>query len=109
MAYRLTWIAGVGLLGLVIARLSRLLLPTESGLPWPVVLIMAAALGGIVTWAATQARLGAGWVVLINVVLFGLFVFIYVGGDIAESAIPPLDVIVDVRHEMGDALTVCRF
>ena len=59
MAYRLTWIAGLGLLGLVIARLSRLLLPTESGLPWPVVLIMAAALGGIVTWAATQARLGA--------------------------------------------------
>ncbi|MEE9227970.1 MAG: DUF3488 and transglutaminase-like domain-containing protein [Acidimicrobiia bacterium] len=109
MAYRLTWIAGLGLLGLVIARLSRLLLPTESGLPWPVVLIMAAALGGIVTWAATQARLGAGWVVLINVVLFGLFLFIYVGGDIAESAIPPLDVIDDVRHEMGDALTVFRF
>ena len=109
MAYRLTWITSIALLGLVIARLGRLLLPTQAGIPWPVVLIMAAALGGIVTWAATQARLGAAWVMLINVALFGLFLFIYVGGDIAASAIPPLNVIDDVSHEMSDALTVFRF
>lgn len=109
MAYRLTWIASLALLGLVIARLSRLLLPTEAGLPWAVVLIMAGALGGIVTWAATQARLAAVWVAAINVVLFGLFLFIYVGGDIADSAVPPLNVLDDIGREMSDALSVFRF
>ncbi len=109
MAYRLTWLASVALLGLVIARLSRLLLPTQAGLPWAVVLIMAAALGGIITWAATQARLGAFWVAVLNVALFGLFLFIYVGGDIAGAALPPLDIMDDIGHEMANALSVFRF
>jgi transglutaminase-like putative cysteine protease len=47
-------------------------------------------------------------VVLVNVVLFGAFVFVYVGGDIAQSVVPPLDVIDDIRHEMGDALSIFR-
>ncbi len=100
--------ASIALLGLVLARLARLLLPTEVGVPWAVVLMMAAVLGGLVTWAVGHARLRSIWVVLVNVVLFGVFVFVYVGGDIAQSVVPPLDVIDDVRHEMGDALSIFR-
>ncbi|MEE8490552.1 MAG: DUF3488 and transglutaminase-like domain-containing protein [Acidimicrobiia bacterium] len=92
----------------MLARLTRLLLPTEAGVPWAVVLMMAAVLGGLVTWAVGHARLRSIWVVLVNVVLFGVFVFVYVGGDIAQSVVPPLDVIDDIRHEMGDGLSIFR-
>lgn len=92
----------------MLARLGRLLRPTEAGVPWAVVLMTAALLGGFVTCALSHARLRTIRVVLVNVVLFGVFVFIYVGGDIAQPVFPPLDVVDDVGHEMGNALSIFR-
>ncbi len=109
MVFRLTWLASFSLLGLVILRLTRLFLPTEVGLPWPVVIVAAGALGTIITWAAFKARLGAVGMVAGHLVLFALFAFIYVGGELADAAIPPLDVMGDIVSEVSDALTVFRY
>ena len=58
---------------------------------------------------ARRLRSGAQPVVLGHVLLFGLFVFLYVGGELAEQAIPPIDVASDILTEVSDALTVFRF
>ncbi len=71
--YRLTWVASVALLGLVVARLARLLRATESGIPWPLVVLMGAVAGGLITLGVSRARFRAVWVVAVNVALFGIF------------------------------------
>ncbi|NNL70019.1 MAG: transglutaminase domain-containing protein [Acidimicrobiia bacterium] len=109
MVFRLTWLASFSLLALVILRLTRLFLPTEEGLPWPIVVIIAAMLGAVITWATGKARFGPVAMVIGHVVLFGLFAFIYVGGELADATIPPLDVMGDILSEVSDALTVFRF
>ena len=109
MVFRLTWLASFFLLGLVILRLTRLFLPSQEGLPWPVVVIIAALLGATITWAAAKARFGVVGMVVGHVALFGLFAFIYVGGELADATIPPLNVLGDIVAEVSDALTVFRF
>jgi transglutaminase-like putative cysteine protease len=109
MDFRLTWLAGVALLGLVILRLTRLFLPTETGLPWQMVAIIAAALGFIITWAAYKARFGAVATLLTHALVFAVFSYLYVGGDIAGTTIPPLSILGDIAGEVADALTIFRY
>lgn len=109
MVFRLTWVASFSLLGLVILRLSRLFLGTEDGLPWPVVVVVAAALGFVITWAGIRARFGTIVILLAHVVLFGLFAFLYVGGELAGETIPPLGVAGDIWSEVSNALTTFRY
>lgn len=109
MVYRLTWVASFALLGLVVLRLRRLFLPTETGLPWPVVVLAAGLLGVVLTWATLRARFGTPTVLLVHVLVFSLFTFTYVGGELAGTTIPPIDVAGDILTEVSDALTIFRF
>ena len=109
MVFRLTWLASLALIGLVILRLTRLFLPTESGLPWQVVVVVAAALGATVTWAATKARFGVVGHTLSHATLFLIFGFLYVGGELSDATFPPLDVINDIPSELSAGLTIFRY
>jgi len=57
VVYRFSWIAGAAGIILALGRLERLLLSSAEGLPWEVVLLAAALLGGALTWAGLAYRL----------------------------------------------------
>ncbi|MGI9647883.1 MAG: transglutaminaseTgpA domain-containing protein, partial [Acidimicrobiia bacterium] len=109
MVFRLTWLASFSLLALVILRLTRLFLPSESGLPWQVVVVVAAALGATVTWAATKARFGPIGLILSHVSLFLIFGYLYLGGELSDTTIPPLEVLSDIPSELSAGLTIFRY
>jgi transglutaminase-like putative cysteine protease len=109
MVFRLTGIASVALFGLVILRLTRLFLPTDGGMPWQLVALAAAALGAVITWVSLKARLGSVTLLVAHLLLFGLFGFLYVGGDISGSAVPPIGVTGDILTEVSDALSIFRY
>ncbi len=67
MVYRYSWIAGLAAIGFAFWQLTRLLLPTQSGAKWQLVVLSGLAIGLIVTWTAITYRLRAIWIVLINV------------------------------------------
>lgn len=109
MVFRLTGLASFSLIALVILRLTRLFLPSESGLPWQVVVVVAAALGATVTWAATKARFGVTGLILSHVTLFLIFGYLYLGGELSDTTLPPLDVLSDIPAELSAGLTIFRF
>jgi hypothetical protein len=109
MVYRLAWIASTALLGLVVLRLTRLFLPTDGGMPWQLVALSAAALGAVITWVGVKARLGLVTLLVAHTLLFGLFAFLYVGGDISGRVVPPFGVTGDIISEISDALSIFRY
>ena len=109
MVFRLTWLASFSLLALVILRLTRLFLPSESGLPWQVVVVVAAALGATVTWAATKARLGPTGLIVGHIMLFLVFGYLYLGGELSDTPLPPLEVLNDIPSELSAGLTIFRY
>lgn len=66
MVYRYSWLAGLagGLFALV--RLERLLRSSSEGLPWEIILLAAALLGAVLTWAVTVYRLSLPVVLVVN-------------------------------------------
>jgi len=66
VVYRFSWIAAIAGIGLALARAERLLRSSVEGLPWEVILVTAAVLGGTITWAGLSYRLGGGAVAAIN-------------------------------------------
>jgi transglutaminase-like putative cysteine protease len=109
MVYRFTWIATLALLALVVARLSRLFLPSQGGLPWPLAITVAAALGVISTLVAIRARFGTLGTLVTNLVAYAGFILFYVGTDVAGSVIPTPDTLDLIGTEFHDAITVFRF
>ncbi len=57
MVHRVSWLAGAMALALGLLRLGRLLRPAASGPPWQLILIAAALLGIVITWACLTYRL----------------------------------------------------
>jgi len=66
MVHRFSWLAGLAGILFALLRLERLLRSSADGLPWEVVLLAAAILGGALTWASLAYRLPAAAVVVIN-------------------------------------------
>ncbi|HSQ36838.1 MAG TPA: DUF3488 and transglutaminase-like domain-containing protein [Acidimicrobiia bacterium] len=66
MVYRYGWLAGVAGGLFALARLERLLRPSTGGLPWEVILLAAAVLGGAITWAGLAYRLSSLTVAVVN-------------------------------------------
>ena len=56
MVYRYGWLAGLAGGLFALARLERLLRPSTEGLPWEVIILAAAVLGGSITWAGLANR-----------------------------------------------------
>ncbi len=109
MVFRLTWITSFALLGLVMLRLGRLFLPTENGLPWQMVAIIAAGLGATITWAAFKARLGTVATLLSHTLVFSVFAYLYVGGELAGKTVAPIGIVGDMLTEVSDAVTIFRY
>jgi len=68
VVYRLSWIAGAGGLLLALLRLNQLLRPSVGGVPWQLVLLVAALLGAAITWAGIAYRLDGRIVAVINLI-----------------------------------------
>ena len=66
MALRLGPLVGLAGLALVLVRMRRLVSPTTDGLPWPLVLVAAVALGVLVIWGARLLRLPAPVTILVS-------------------------------------------
>ncbi len=68
VVYRYSWLAGLASIGFAFWELTRLLLPTESGAKWQLVVLSGFAIGLIVTWTAITYRLRTIWIISINVI-----------------------------------------
>ena len=66
MVYRLSWLAGTVAILLALGRLNGLLHPSVEGVPWQIVILVAAFLGATITWTALAYRLSAALVAAIN-------------------------------------------
>jgi len=108
VVYRLSWLAGLAGGLLALGRLERLLHPSAEGLPWEVILLAAAVLGGSITWAGLAYRL-SGWTVAV-VTLAAMFLTVV---RIAVPAttwfvFPTLSSFPALGDEMAYALDVIR-
>jgi transglutaminase-like putative cysteine protease len=87
MVYRYSWLAGVAAIALAFWRLSRLLEPA-GGMPWQVVVTAALVVGGVVTWAGLAYRLKAGWIALVNLILFVIAAGRYIAPETGWWVLP---------------------
>lgn len=108
MVYRFSWIAGAAGIALSLLRLERLLRSSIDGLPWEIVLLAAAVLGGAITWAAVAYRLGARSVAAINLVAMTLTVIRIAVPGTTWLVFPTLESFSAMRTELEFARDVIR-
>jgi hypothetical protein len=110
MGNRLGKLIGVAAIALALARLDRLLEPSIESPPWQVVLIGAAVLGGLLTWAMSAARLGV-WARLsiTGAALFLLLARIVAPGELIVGLLPGPDAFEEARLQVGIAAELIRF
>ncbi|MGH8874470.1 MAG: hypothetical protein ACRDVM_04355, partial [Acidimicrobiia bacterium] len=110
MVGRLGWIAGFGSLALGLLRLRQLLRPGEGGLSWELVVVAAALLGAVVTWAADAYRLPSWLTLALNGAGIGLTLLrVAVSDSLALGIVPTGDTWAGAGRELGFALEVIRF
>jgi len=108
VVYRLSWIAALTGLALALLRVERLLRSTVDGLPWEIVLIAAAVLGGALTWAGLSYRLALPTVIVVNLVgMFLTLVRITVPGT-TWAIFPTASSFGDLATELSFARDVIR-
>jgi hypothetical protein len=108
VVYRLSWVAALTGLGLALLRVERLLRSTIDGLPWEVVLVAAAVLGGALTWAGLAYRLGTATIIVVNLAgMFLALVRITVPGT-TWAIFPTLSSFGDLATELSFARDVIR-
>jgi transglutaminase-like putative cysteine protease len=66
VVYRYGWLAGTAAGLFALGRLERLLRPSSDGLPWEVIILASAVLGGAITWAGLAYRLSPLTVIVVN-------------------------------------------
>ncbi len=66
MVYRYSWLAGLAAIAFAFWRLGRLLLPTNSGVTWQIVVLSGLLIGLVVTWTAISYRIRTIWIIVIN-------------------------------------------
>ena len=108
MVYSYSWIAGIAAIGFALWRLSGLLEPTQSGIRWQVVVLAALVLGGVVTWTAVSYRMKAGWIALLNLVLFLVAAGRYVAPDTGLWIFPGSDTLSALAAEIRIASGLIR-
>ncbi len=74
MGYRLSAVAGIAAIGLALARLQRLFLPSIDGLPWEIAVAASALLAAALTWAMIAYGLGTRLIVGVNLIAATLMV-----------------------------------
>ncbi len=110
MGNRLGKLIGVAAIGLALARLDRLLEPSIEGPAWQLVLVGAAVLGGLLTWAVSSARLGR-WAGLSMTggALVLLLARIVAPDELIAGLLPGPAAVEEARLQMGIAAELIRF
>ena len=108
MVYRLSWIAGIAGIVFALLRLERLLRSSIEGLPWEIVLIAAAILGGAITSAAISYRLSSWVAVAINLVAMVFAVVRIAVPGTTWFVFPTLQSFSELRFELEFARDVIR-
>lgn len=103
MVYRFTWLAGTAAILLALTRLNRLMRSSVEGVPWQLILLAAAVLGGIITWTGLAYRLHLGVIAAINAVALGVTVVRIAAPDTAIAVIPTADSVDALRTDIGYA------
>lgn len=110
MANHLRWLTGVAAIGLVLARLTRLLQPSTAGPSWMMVLMAMAALGGVTTWLARSYRVSWPSIASIGLVAATLAAFrIIAPATLAWGFLPTGDTLTALNTELDYAAEVFRF
>lgn len=108
MVYRFSWLAGLAGGLFALGRLERLLHRSPDGLPWEVILLAAAVLGGAITWAGLAYRLSTWTVAAVNLVAMLLTVFRIAVPATTRFVFPTLSSFPALGRELGYALELIR-
>ena len=108
MVYRYSWVAGFAGVGFVVWELSRLLLPTVSGVAWQLVVLSGFLIGLIITWTAVSYGIGSLWIVAMNLAAFVPAVTRYASPGTAFLVFPTPASFPVLWTQMGRALDLIR-
>jgi hypothetical protein len=108
MVYRYSWIAGIVGLWFAFSQLNGLLRPTSEGVPWQFVVIAAAVLGIIVTWAGLTYRLPGWAVILLNGLALLISVVRVSSPETSRFLLPTRDTFSLLDAQLGQAMDVIR-
>jgi transglutaminase-like putative cysteine protease len=108
VGYRLGWLAGVAGGLFALGRLERLLRPSTEGLPWEVILLAAALLGGSITWAGLAYRFSTLTVAVVNLAAVLLTVVRIAVPATTWFVFPTLGSFPALGRELAYALDVIR-
>ncbi len=108
MVYRYGWLAGIAGGLFALARLERLLRSSTEGLPWEVILLAAAVLGGAITWAGLAYRLPTPTVAIVNLAAMLLTVVRIAVPATTWFVFPTLASFRALSRELAYALDVIR-
>ncbi len=104
---RLTTVAAVAL---PLLRLGRLLQDQSEGPPWELVLITAAVLGAVFTWALASYRFGTWAIVAVNALGAGFAVLRLTAADsLLYGFVPTRETLPEVLRQLGYAYELIRF
>ena len=110
MVHRVSWLAGGMALALSLLRLGRLLRPAASGPPWQLILVAAALLGIVVTWACLTYRLRIRAIVMANAVgLVFVMVRIMSPDTAIAGVLPTWQTVEAAGKELAFGLELVRF
>ncbi|MGI9667903.1 MAG: transglutaminaseTgpA domain-containing protein [Acidimicrobiia bacterium] len=109
MVYRYSWIAGIAALGLALWELSFLMRESNTGLPWPIAVLVATLLGAGITWTTIAYRAHAVVIVLANVIAFILTAGLLIAPDTLWLIFPTAGTWDAVLHELDRAMEIIRY
>jgi transglutaminase-like putative cysteine protease len=108
VVYRYGWLAGIAGGLFALGRLERLLRPSTEGLPWEVILLAAAVLGGAITWAGLAYRFSTLTVMIVNLAALLLTVVRITVPATTWFVFPTLGSFPALGRELSYALDVIR-
>lgn len=109
MVYRFSWIAGIAAIGLAVWELSFLLRPSVTGTPWQLAILIATALGAVITWTLLAYRAHAVLVVAGNLVGLVITGGLLLAPETLWTVLPTSETWTVLQLEMSRALEIIRY
>lgn len=108
MAFRYSWPAGIAALFFVLYQLNEWLNPTAAGAPWQLVVLVALALGIVITLTARAYRLPTWLAMLTNAAISLVAVARVAAPDTTWALLPTAGTFSVLREQLSHALDVVR-
>lgn len=108
MAFRYSWPAGIAALFFVLYQLNEWLNPTAAGAPWQLVVLVALALGIVITLTARAYRLPTWLVMLTNAAISLVAVARVAAPDTTWALLPTAGTFSVLQEQLSHALDVVR-